>query len=89
MTQRPELTLVATLYDKNASDVPAMLRKAAESIEAETDENDRTRAMVGVQLSHGEVISIYGWGSIDRFTAIGVLQAAITKLTDGVEENEI
>lgn len=89
MNHRPELSLVATLYDKNASDVPAMLRKSADSIEAETDEDDRTRAMVGVQLSHGEVISIYGWGALDRFTAIGVLQSAITKLTDGVQENEI
>jgi len=35
---RPELSLVATLYDKNASDVPAMLRKSADSIEAETDD---------------------------------------------------
>lgn len=83
------LALVETIYDKNASDVPAMLRQSADSIEAETDDNDRTRAMMGVQLTHGGVIAIYGWGAVDRFTAIGVLQAAITKLTDGVEENEI
>lgn len=83
------LALVETIYDKNASDVPAMLRKSADSIEAETENDDRTRAMMGVQLTHGGVIAIYGWGAIDRFTAIGVLQAAITKLTDCVEENEI
>lgn len=83
------LAVVETLYEHNASEVPAMLRQSADSIEAETDENDRTRAMVGVQLTHGGVIAIYGWGSLDRFTAIGVLQAAITKLTDGVEENEV
>lgn len=83
------LALVETLYEKNAADVPAMLRKSADSIEAETDEHDRTRAMVGVQLTHNGVIAIYGWGALDRFTAIGVLQAAITKLTDQVEENEV
>jgi len=83
------LAVVETIYEHNASEVPAMLRQSADSIEAETDENDRTRAMVGVQLTHGGVIAIYGWGALDRFTAIGVLQAAITKLTDQVEENEI
>jgi len=83
------LAVVETIYEHNASEVPAMLRQSADSIEAETDDNDRTRAMVGVQLTHGGVIAIYGWGALDRFTAIGVLQAAITKLTDQVEENEI
>lgn len=83
------LALVETLYDVNASDIPAMLRQSADSIEAETPDDDRTRAMVGVQLTHGEVIAIYGWGALDRFTAIGVLQAAITKLTDAVEEHEV
>lgn len=83
------LALVETIYDVNASDIPAMLRKSADSIEAETSDMDRTRAMIGVQVTYGEVIAIYGWGALDRFTAIGVLQAAITKLTDGVEEHEV
>lgn len=85
----PHLQIVETLYDVNASDVPAMLRKSADTIAAETDEDDRTRAMVGVQLTYDGVIAIYGWGALDRFTAIGVLQAAITKLTDGVQEHEV
>lgn len=83
------LALVETLYDVNASDVPAMLRQSADSIEAETDDNDRTRAMVGVQLSHGGVIAIYGWGKVERFEAIGILQAAIAKLCDVVEEHQV
>ncbi|HEX8418561.1 MAG TPA: hypothetical protein VF638_00955 [Sphingomonas sp.] len=85
---KPHLAPVTTIYEKNASDVPAMLRKAADSIEAETDDDDRTKAMMAVQVSHGGAIAIYGWGPVDRFMAIGVLQAAITKLADNVEEHE-
>lgn len=84
-----KLAEVHTLYDVNASDVPAMLRQSADSIETETDEHDRTRAMMGVQITQGGAIAIYGWGKIDRFEAIGVLQAAITKLCDCVEEHEV
>lgn len=84
-----KLAEVHTLYDVNASNVPAMLRQSADSIEAETEENDRTRAMMGVQVTHGGAIAIYGWGKIERFEAIGILQAAITKLCDSVEEHEV
>lgn len=86
---RPTLAVVETLYDKNASDVPAMLRQSADSIEAETDEHDRTKAMIAVQLTHGGQIAIYGWGEAERFRCIGALQAAIVKLADGVEEHEV
>lgn len=83
------LKLVETLYETNASDVPAMLRKSADSIEVETDDDDRTKAMISVQVTHGGVIAIYGWGATDRFAAIGVLQAAIVKLCDVVEEHPV
>lgn len=84
-----KLAEVHTLYDVNASDVAAMLRQSADNIEAETDENDRTRAMMGVQVTHAGTVAIYGWGKIERFEAIGILQAAITKLCDVVEEHEV
>lgn len=84
-----KLAEVHTLYDVNASDVPAMLRQSADSIEAETGEHDRTRAMMGVQVTHSGTIAIYGWGKIERFEAIGILQAAITKLCDVVEEHTV
>lgn len=84
-----KLAEVHTLYDVNASDVPAMLRQSADSIESETDGNDRTRAMMGVQVTQGGTIAIYGSGKIERFEAIGILQAAITKLCDVVEEHEV
>jgi len=84
-----KLSVVETIYETNASDVAGMLRQSADSIESETEDDDRTRAMVGVQLTEGGVIAIYGWGALDRFVAIGVLQSAITKLTDGVQEHEV
>lgn len=83
------LPIVETLYEHNASEIPAMLRQSADSIEAETDEHDRTKAMMAVQVSHEGTITIYGWGKVDRFMAIGVLQAAITKLSDNVEEHVV
>lgn len=82
------LALVETLYDVNASDVPGMMRKSADSIEAETDEHDRTKSMIAVQVTHGGAVAIYGWGATDRFAAIGALQAAIVKMADQVEEHE-
>lgn len=84
-----KLATVHTLYDANASDVPAMLRKSADSIESETDDNDRTKAMIGVQVTHSGAVAIYGWGATDRFAAIGALQAAIVKLCDVVEEHKV
>jgi hypothetical protein len=86
---KPYLEVVTVMRDKNASDVPAMLRQSADSIEAETDDHDRTKAMMAVQVTDSGTIAIYGWGAVDRFMAIGVLQAAITKLCDVVEENPI
>lgn len=83
------LAEVVTLYDTNASDIPGMLRQSADSIEAETDENDRTKAMMGAQMTHDGAIAIYGWGSVDRFTAIGILQAAVANLCDVVEEHRV
>lgn len=83
------LKLVETIYDTNAADIPAMMRQAADSIESETDEDDRTRAMIAVQVTHGGAIAIYGWGAAERFAAIGALQAAIVKLSDNVEEHEV
>ena len=84
-----KLSVVETLYDSNASNVPAMLRQAAASIESETDDDDRTKAMVAVQLSHDGTIAIYAWGAVDRFTAIGALQAGVAKACGVVREHQV
>jgi hypothetical protein len=84
-----KLAGVATLYAKNASDIPAMLRQSADSIEAETDDMDRTKAMIAVQVTHEGQIAIYGWGAAEMFFAMGTLQAALVKLADNVPEHEV
>ena len=80
------LAEVVTLYDTNAASIPDMLRQSADSIAAETDDDDRTKAMVAVQVTHDGTVTVYGWGAVDRFMAIGALQAAVAKLCDGVTE---
>lgn len=45
------LAEVVTLYDTNAANVADMLRGAAENIESETDADDRTEAIIAVQIA--------------------------------------
>lgn len=81
-----KLAAVETIYATNASDIAAMLRQSADSIESESDDDDRTEAMMAVQFTQGGNIAIYGWGAVDRMKAIGILQTAVAKLADNVEE---
>jgi len=56
-----KLAEVVTLYDSNASQIPAMLRKRADAIEAETERDDRTVAMIAVEVTDSGDLEIYGW----------------------------
>lgn len=76
------LAEVVTLYDKNASDVPAMLRNSADSIENETEADDRTVAMIAVQVTESGAIEVYGWGATDSLKAIGALHLGIAKIAE-------
>ena len=77
---KPHLAEVVTLYAENASDVPAMLRQSAENIATETEADDRTVAMIAVQVTESGGIEVYGWGQTDSLKAIGALQLGIAKL---------
>jgi len=77
-----KLAEVHTLYKTNARSIPDMMRQAAESIETETDEHDKTKAMIAVQLSDDGEIQIYGWGETDDLSAIGTLTKAIHQLAE-------
>jgi hypothetical protein len=77
---KPALKVVETLYETNARDIPGMLRKLADNIEA----GDYTpEAMVGVMLCAGQdsdewgQIEVFGWGdrADDRLRVCGILQA--------------
>lgn len=80
---------VHTLYETNARAIPDMLRGSAESIEAETDDNDRTKAMVCVQVTEEGRVEVYGWGETDNWHCISTLQLALAKMTrDALDVSE-
>lgn len=81
-----ELAEVVTLYDSNANHIPAMLRKRAELIEAQTESDDRTVAMIAVEVTETGDIEIYGWGATDDFHCLGVLAMASARLAVGPAE---
>jgi len=70
-----KLAEIIPLYEKNARDIAAMLREAADAIEAEDDSFDRTKAICAVQITEGRQLKIYGWGETDIINSIGILQA--------------
>ena len=81
-----ELAEVITLYETNANHIPDMLRKRAEAIEVETDEDDRTVAMIAVAVSESGDIEVYGFGDTNDFHCLGVLSMASARLAVGPAE---
>ena len=81
-----KLAEVVTLYDSNANDIVAMLRKRADAIEAETDSDDRTTAMIAVEVTESGDLEIYGFGKTDDFHCLGVLAMASARLAVGPAE---
>jgi len=77
---------VITLYDTNANHIPAMLRKRAELIEVETEEDDRTVAMIAIEVTESGDIEVYGWGDTNEFHCLGVLAMASARLAVGPAE---
>lgn len=77
---------VITLYDTNANHIPDMLRKRAEAIEAETDADDRTVAMIAVEVTESGDLEVYGWGQTNDFHCLGVLAMASARLAVGPAE---
>lgn len=77
----PDLKVVPLFDQAVASDVIGSLRRAATSIEKKTEEDDRTQAMIAVQITENGRVEVYGWGRTDMFHAMGALAAAITKIS--------
>lgn len=76
-----DLAEVHTLYEVNASDIPAMLRQAADSIETEREEGySPTTAMVAVQHCENGGVKVYGWGALDSLQALAILQLGIDEM---------
>lgn len=80
------LAAVETIYETNCRSIPAMLREAAASIEAETDDDQRTTAMVAVQLTDEGQVQVYGWGDTSDIHALGLLRMGedeVIRMTKG------
>ena len=77
---------VVTLYDSNANDIVAMLRKRADIIEAETEADDRTTALIAIEVTESGDLEIYGFGRTDDFHCLGVLAMASARLAVGPAE---
>jgi hypothetical protein len=77
---------VITLYETNANHIPDMLRRRADAIEAETDEDDRTVAMIAIAVSESGDIEVYGFGDTNDFHCLGVLPMASARLAVGPAE---
>lgn len=74
------LAVVETIHRTNCRSVPDMLRDSADSIETETDDDDRTASMIAVQVTESGDITVYGWGSTNDLHALGALAAGIHHL---------
>lgn len=71
---------VVTLYEANASDIPAMARKFADKLAS--GEYGDVSSVVVVTLGP-ETLDVFGWGreAGNRYYAAGLLTAAAQKLT--------
>jgi hypothetical protein len=65
---------VSTLYETNASEIPAILRQAAKSIEEEP-----IKAMIGIAVDNDGGLALYGWGQTDSMDTLATLQLAIVQ----------
>jgi len=81
-----EIAEVITLYDTNANNIVDMLRIKASAIEAETPADDRTVAMIAVEVTESGDIEIFGWGQTNDFHCLGVLAMASARLAVGPAE---
>jgi hypothetical protein len=69
------LAEVKTLFETNASDITAMLRQCADSI----DEGADPKSIVAVVTEGDGSLTIYGWGQTDSVDTLATLQLAIVQ----------
>ncbi len=81
-----KLAEVVTLYDTNANHITDMMHKSADRIDAETDADDRTVAMIAIRVTESDDIEVFGWGATSDFHALGVLAMASARLAVGPAE---
>lgn len=75
-----KLAEVHTLYEQNASDIPAMLRQAADNIEKWRERSETNiKTMIAVTVDEDGDVQVYGWGQTDSMDCLATLQLAIVK----------
>jgi hypothetical protein len=67
------LAEVVTLHETNASDIAAMLRQCADSIDA----GAKPKSIIAVVTEDDGSITLYGWGATDSMDTLATLQLAI------------
>lgn len=79
-----KLAEVVSLYETNSRDIPAMLRKMAEDIEAGRYGEVGEAALV----LYGDTLEVFGWGSAQDGTSSSLLlQAGAMRLIRAVESH--
>lgn len=80
----PKLAEVVSLYETNSRDIPAMLRKMADDIEAGCYGDVGEAAMV----LYGDTVEVFGWGGAqDGASSALLLQAGAMRLIRTVERH--
>lgn len=77
---KAHLAEVITLRDTNASDIAAMLRQCAQSI----DDGANPKSIVAVVTEDDGSLTLYGWGATDSMDTLATLQLAIVQHAQGM-----
>lgn len=64
---------VTTLYETNARDIVRQLRECADNLEKSAEVH---RGAVFCLAGPGGTVSVYAWGDLDTYSALGVLECA-------------
>lgn len=75
-----KLAEVVTLYADNRRDMPLRMREAADQIETETDEHDRTVGVLSIHAHESGDVRAFGWGDVDPKGAVWMLVNALAKM---------
>ncbi|RSU69664.1 hypothetical protein BRX37_23995 [Sphingomonas sp. S-NIH.Pt3_0716] len=76
---------IITFAQAPADDVPTMMRKLADEIEADGE----TETMIAVEVRRDGSLEVYGWGDDPALPgAIGLLHMAISKLTNMADDDD-
>lgn len=75
-----KLAEVHTLYTRNGRDIPGRLREAAEEIETENDDHDKTVAVLSLHEHESGDIRCFGWGDVSHKDAVFMLVTALARM---------